>query len=99
MVRGTATKYTLLGKIDLNEQIKMTEDLMKSCQFVATVCVLIHEPSLGYSRAFRRHVKQEVHGFIHEPPYGPPIRNGCRRLLDEDYDRVRSFVIVAKTLQ
>ena len=64
LVRGTATKYTLLGKIDLNEQIKMTQDLMKGCQFVATGCVLIHEPSLGCSRAFRRHVKQASRAIV-----------------------------------
>ena len=64
LVKETSTKYTLLGSIDQNEQGKRTEDLMKGCQFVATGCVLIHEPSQGCSRAFRRHVKQACRAIV-----------------------------------
>ncbi|KAL7576062.1 hypothetical protein ACA910_000846 [Epithemia clementina (nom. ined.)] len=64
LVKGTSTKYTLLGGLDPKEQVKAAEDLIKGCQFVATGCVLIHEPSLGCCLAFRRHVKQASRAIV-----------------------------------
>uniref|UniRef100_A0A7S3DPE3 Cyclin-D1-binding protein 1-like N-terminal domain-containing protein n=1 Tax=Entomoneis paludosa TaxID=265537 RepID=A0A7S3DPE3_9STRA len=42
----------------------MKEDLMRGCNVVATGCVLVHERSVGCSRAFRKHIKQNCRAVV-----------------------------------
>lgn len=54
MVHSTATKYTLVGKIDEIEQKKLGADLLKGCELVAASAHAILQDSTGCARAVRR---------------------------------------------
>ena len=64
LIHGTSTKYSLLGLVDQYEQTKLTEELMRGCNVIATGCVLVHERPVGSGRALRRHVKQACRAII-----------------------------------
>jgi len=64
LIHGTSTKYSLLGTIDQYEQNKLKEDLMRGCNVIATGCVLVHERSIGSSRALRRHIKKTCRAIV-----------------------------------
>lgn len=42
LVSATATKYTLMGKLNVEEQSKMSADLLQGCQHIATSCLALH---------------------------------------------------------
>jgi hypothetical protein len=64
LVHGTSTKYTLLGKLDTEEQTKMALDLQKGCELIATSCLVLHEKSTGSSPSLKRHIIQASRGIL-----------------------------------
>jgi hypothetical protein len=54
MVHSTATKYTLVGKIDENEQKKLGADLLSGCELLAAATHAILQDATGCARAVRR---------------------------------------------
>jgi hypothetical protein len=65
LVHGTSTKYTLLGKLDVKEQTRMTQDLLNGCQLLATGCVVLHDNQTGCARSTRQHCKQAARSIVH----------------------------------
>lgn len=64
LVHGTATKYTLLGKLDTAEQTRMSKDLRQGCELIATACLVLHEKSTGSSLSLRKHVVQTCRAIV-----------------------------------
>ena len=54
MIHSTATKYTLVGKIDENEQKKLGADLLSGCELLGAATHAILQDSNGCARAVRR---------------------------------------------
>jgi len=54
MIHGTATKYTLVGKIDESEQKKLGADLLRGCEIIGAATNSLLQDSTGCSRAVRR---------------------------------------------
>lgn len=65
LVHGTSTKYTLLAKLDVKEQSRMTQDLLRGCQLLGTGCVVLHDDQSGCARSTRHHCKQAVRAIVH----------------------------------
>jgi hypothetical protein len=64
LVKATATKYTLVGKINVEEGSKLAKDLLQGCELVATGALVICEDTVGCSRSARHHVKQAARAII-----------------------------------
>jgi len=64
LVKASSTKYTLLGKIDLEDGSKLTEELRKGCELIATSTFLLHQPLLLCSRPTRHYAKQYARAII-----------------------------------
>jgi DNA-binding protein H-NS len=58
LVKATATKYTLVGKINVEEGAKLAKDLLHGCELVATGALVICEDNVGCSRSARHYAKQ-----------------------------------------
>lgn len=54
LIHGTATKYTLVGKIDETEQKKLGADLLSGCEILGAATHALHQDATGCSRAVRR---------------------------------------------
>ena len=54
MIHSTATKYTLIGKIDENEQRKLGADLLSGCELLGAATHAILQDANGCARAVRR---------------------------------------------
>jgi hypothetical protein len=64
LVKATATKYTLVGKINVEEGSKLAKDLLQGCELVATGALVICEDNVGCSRSTRHHVKQAARAIV-----------------------------------
>ena len=58
LVKATATKYTLVGKINVEEGAKLAKDLLHGCELIATGALVICEDNVGCSRSARHYAKQ-----------------------------------------
>lgn len=58
LTKATSTKYALVGKIDKKEGSKLSVDLRKGCELIASAAVVLHDPSAGCSRSARSHSKK-----------------------------------------
>lgn len=54
LVHSTATKYTLVGKIDEEEQKKLGADLLSGCEIIGAATHVLLQDTSGCSRAVRR---------------------------------------------
>ena len=54
MIHSTATKYTLVGKIDETEQKKLGADLLSGCELLGAATHALLQDATGCSRAVRR---------------------------------------------
>lgn len=54
MVHSTATKYTLVGKIDITEQKKLGADLLSGCELLGAATHVLLQDMTGCSRAVRK---------------------------------------------
>jgi len=64
LVHATSTKYTLVGKISLDEQETVAQDLLKGCQFIAAGALVIADESFGCCRSTRMHTKRACRAVI-----------------------------------
>jgi len=64
LVYNTSTKYTLMGKINTEEQSKMAKDLLKGCQYVGTGCLVLHDNHSGCACSTRKHAKQASRAIV-----------------------------------
>jgi Grap2 and cyclin-D-interacting len=54
MVHSTATKYTLVGKVSLDDQIKLGTDLLRGCELIGASLHILLQNHTGCSRAVRK---------------------------------------------
>ncbi|KAG7340803.1 Grap2 and cyclin-D-interacting-domain containing protein [Nitzschia inconspicua] len=54
MVHSTATKYTLVGKISLTDQIKLGTDLLRGCELIGASLHILLQDATGCCRAVRK---------------------------------------------
>ena len=64
LIKATSTKYTLVGKINVDDGSKFSEDLRQGCELISTAALLVHQPSIGCSRSLRKYVKQHARGLV-----------------------------------
>eukprot|EP00934_Nitzschia_sp_Nitz4_P004687 Nitzschia sp. Nitz4//scaffold5_size260463//125686//126744//NITZ4_000983-RA/size260463-processed-gene-0.75-mRNA-1//1//CDS//3329555343//4677//frame0 len=64
LVHGTATKYTLIGKIDEEEQKKLGADLLGGCEILGAAAYSLIQDATGCSYAVRRSVQRAALGVI-----------------------------------
>lgn len=64
LVHGTATKYTLVGKIDEEEQKKLGADLLSGCEVIGAATHILLQDASGCSRAVRRSVQRAALAII-----------------------------------
>ena len=64
LIKATSTKYTLLGKINVEDGSQMCNDLRKGCEWIATAALIIHQPSAGCGRSTRQYVKQSSRAVV-----------------------------------
>ena len=82
LVHATSTKYTLMGKISLDEaSASVAQDLLMGCQLLATGAMVIGNVRYGCCRSTRFHTKravravvctvlQLVEAFVHDETHG-----------------------------
>ncbi|KAL3924165.1 MAG: hypothetical protein SGILL_001213 [Bacillariaceae sp.] len=54
MIHSTSTKYTLVGKINLKDQVKLGTDLLRGCELIGAALHVLVQDNSGCSRAVRR---------------------------------------------
>jgi UPF0176 protein len=59
MIHSTATKYTLVGKINLKDQVKLGTDLLRGCELIGAALHVLLQDHSGCSRAVR-HLTQRA---------------------------------------
>jgi Grap2 and cyclin-D-interacting len=65
LVHATATKYTLLGKLSLEEaSTTVSPDLLRGCQYIATGAMVIGMDHYGCCRSTRFHVKRAARAVV-----------------------------------
>lgn len=64
LVRATSTKYTLVGKISMEDGKKLAPDLRRGCELVGTGAVLLHAPNSGCARSTRTHAKKSARAVV-----------------------------------
>mmetsp|Transcript_2438 Transcript_2438/g.3480 ORF Transcript_2438/g.3480 Transcript_2438/m.3480 type:complete len:412 (-) Transcript_2438:36-1271(-) len=57
LIKATSTKYTLMGKINLDDGSKFAEELRQGCELISTGALLVHQPTIGCARSTRKYVK------------------------------------------
>mmetsp|Transcript_2271 Transcript_2271/g.3248 ORF Transcript_2271/g.3248 Transcript_2271/m.3248 type:complete len:359 (-) Transcript_2271:2-1078(-) len=58
LIHGTSTKYTLVGKIVVDEQKKLAADLLRGCELVGAATHVFLQDASGCSRAVRHSAVQ-----------------------------------------
>lgn len=64
LIHATATKYTLVGKIDVEKTYPLQDQLVQGCELVATGCVAVCADITGCSRSTRRHARQAARNIV-----------------------------------
>ena len=64
IIHATSTKYTLLGKLDANEQGRVLGDILKGCQLLGTACLVLHDDQTGCARPTRQHCKRATRAVV-----------------------------------
>jgi hypothetical protein len=59
MIHSTATKYTLVGKISIKDQVNLGTDLLRGCELIGAALHVLLQDSTGCSRAVR-HLTQRA---------------------------------------
>lgn len=58
LIHGTSTKYTLVGKVVIEEQKKLAADLLRGCELVGAATHVLLQDDSGCSRAVRHSAVQ-----------------------------------------
>lgn len=64
IVKVSSTKYTLIGKINVDDGSKLSTELRQGCELISTAAFLIHQPCMGCSRSSRYFVKQYARAVV-----------------------------------
>ena len=64
LLNATSTKFTLVGKIDMEEGSKLSKDILKGCELVATGALIICNNDMGCSRSTRHYAKQSARSVV-----------------------------------
>jgi len=64
VVKATSTKYTLIGKIDMNDGIKLAKELRQGCELLSTGALILHTPVAGMSRSSRHYIKRSARSVV-----------------------------------
>lgn len=64
IIHATSTKYTLLGKLDANEQAKVLRDILNGCQLMGTGCLVLHDDQTGCAKPTRQHCKRATRAIV-----------------------------------
>jgi hypothetical protein len=64
VIKATSTKYTLIGKIDVDDGSKFCTELRQGCELISTSAFLIHQPSMGCARSTRYFAKQNARAVV-----------------------------------
>jgi hypothetical protein len=64
LIKATSTKYTLIGKIDVDDGSKFCNELRQGCELISTSAFLIHQPSMGCARSTRHFAKQNARAVV-----------------------------------
>ena len=64
LVKSTSTKYTLVGKINVDDGAKLAEDLRKGSELIAAGAFVIHSPLAGCGYSCRSYAKKTARGIV-----------------------------------
>ena len=64
LIHSTATKYTLVGKIDETEQKKLGADLLSGCEIIAAATHALHQDATGCAQAVRQSTQRSTLAII-----------------------------------
>jgi Grap2 and cyclin-D-interacting len=64
LIHATATKFTLVGKIDAEQTKPLQEQLLQGCELVATGCISICSDGTGCAMPTRRHVRSASRNIV-----------------------------------
>lgn len=64
LIKNVSTKYTLLGKINVEDGSKYTTELRQACELISTSAFLVHQPNVGCARATRTMIKQKCSSIL-----------------------------------
>ena len=64
LLHGTATKFTLVGKIDMDEGSKLAKDILKGCELVATGAMILCNDDMGCARSTRYYAKHSARSIL-----------------------------------
>eukprot|EP00559_Dactyliosolen_fragilissimus_P004778 CAMPEP_0184865050 /NCGR_PEP_ID=MMETSP0580-20130426/16796_1 /TAXON_ID=1118495 /ORGANISM="Dactyliosolen fragilissimus" /LENGTH=439 /DNA_ID=CAMNT_0027364065 /DNA_START=153 /DNA_END=1472 /DNA_ORIENTATION=- len=64
MVKASSTKYTLLGKIDLDDGSMVSEEIRKGCELLSTGALLLFDPRSQCARSARIFCKRSVRAIV-----------------------------------
>jgi hypothetical protein len=64
LIKHVSTKYTLMGKISVEDGSKYSTELRQGCELISTAAFLVHQPSCGCARPTRSFIKQKSRGLV-----------------------------------
>lgn len=64
LIKNISTKYTLMGKISVEDGSKYSTELRQGCELISTAAFLVHQPSCGCARPTRSFIKQKSRGIV-----------------------------------
>jgi hypothetical protein len=64
LIKATSTKYTLVGKINIDDGSRFSEELRQGCELISTAALLVHQPSLGCTPSLCKYVKRRSRSII-----------------------------------
>lgn len=64
LLHSTSTKYTLVGKIDFDEGSKLSKDILRGCELVATGALILCTDDMGCARSTRYYAKQSARSVV-----------------------------------
>ncbi|GFH51139.1 hypothetical protein CTEN210_07615 [Chaetoceros tenuissimus] len=64
LIKNVSTKYTLLGKINVEDGSKYTTELRQASELISTSAFLVHQPNVGCALATRTVIKQKCSSIL-----------------------------------
>jgi Grap2 and cyclin-D-interacting len=64
LLHGTSTKFTLVGKIDMDEGSKLAKDILKGCELVVTGAMILCNDDMGCARSTRYFAKHSARSVL-----------------------------------
>lgn len=64
LIKAISTKYTLMGKISIEDGSKYSMELRQGCELISTAAFLVHQPTCGCARPTRSFIKHKSRGIV-----------------------------------